>query len=129
MLDTSVLVTNDLSDCPANGLVSGAPGITVALDGHTIDGVGLGAGVLNDGHHEVTVTGGMLREFDVGVLLNPGTADNVVSHFDVELNQEAGVRPRRSPDDPPNALTVDHVHHVYRRFTRLRSLVNRPPGW
>jgi large repetitive protein len=92
VLDTSVLVTNDLSDCPADGLIIGAPGITVALDGHTIDGVGLGTGVLNDGHRGVTITGGTLREFDVGVLLNPGTADNVASHLDVELNQEAGIR-------------------------------------
>jgi hypothetical protein len=41
---------NDLVNCPGDGLVVGAPNITVNLNGHTLDGIGLGAGVRNDGH-------------------------------------------------------------------------------
>ena len=37
-LTRSVKLTADLTDCPADGLVIGAAGITVDLNGHTIDG-------------------------------------------------------------------------------------------
>ncbi|HEX5923678.1 MAG TPA: hypothetical protein VFY45_07585, partial [Baekduia sp.] len=37
-LTHSVRLANDLTDCPADGLVIGADGITVDLNGHTIDG-------------------------------------------------------------------------------------------
>jgi nitrous oxidase accessory protein NosD len=50
----------------------------VALDGHTIDGVGLGTGVLDDGHRGVTVTGGTLREFDVGIRLSGAHSGNLI---------------------------------------------------
>ena len=50
VLTASTLVTNDLSECPADGLVIGAAGIVVDLGGHTVDGVGLGSGVPIDGH-------------------------------------------------------------------------------
>jgi parallel beta-helix repeat protein len=87
----STLVTNDLLDCPGAGIIVGAPGITIDLDGHVIDGVGLEPGILNPGHDAVTITDGHVREFDYGVMLNPGTAGNVVADVRVEVNQEAGI--------------------------------------
>ena len=65
----STLVTNDLAECPGDGLVIGAPRIVLDLGGHTIDGVGLGSGVLNDGFAEVTVRNGTVQDFDHGVEL------------------------------------------------------------
>jgi parallel beta-helix repeat protein len=91
VVTTSVLVANDLTECPEHGLVVGADGITVDLDGHVLDGTGLGAGVLIDGHYDVRVTGGTLREFDVGVHLQGGAGGNALSHLVAELNQDAGV--------------------------------------
>jgi hypothetical protein len=44
---------SDLVDCFPVGLAIGADGITVDLDGHTIDGIGssFGSGVDVNGHH------------------------------------------------------------------------------
>ena len=64
MLTESTLVTNDLSGCLGDGLVVGAPRIIVDLSGHTIDGIGLGAGIRNDEYPSVTVRNGTVQEFD-----------------------------------------------------------------
>jgi Right handed beta helix region len=71
---------SDLVDCPNNGIVIGADGVTLDLNGHTIDGDGkpfaacprrkvCDGGVVSVGHDGVTVRGGSVREFDVGVLI------------------------------------------------------------
>jgi parallel beta-helix repeat protein len=91
ILVQSTLVLNDLIDCGGHGLIVGANGITIDLNGHSIDGVGLDAGILNNGYDSVTITNGSISEFDYGILLNPGTALNVVAGMRLELNQEAGI--------------------------------------
>ncbi len=91
VITTSRLVTNDLLDCLGNGLVIGANGITLDLGGHTIDGTGLGIGILNNGFDSVTITNGIVQEFDFGVQLNDGTAMNIVSNMTLQLNQEAAI--------------------------------------
>ena len=48
-LTQSILLTNDLTNCPDDGLVVGAAGITVDLNGFGIDGIGLGVGIRNNG--------------------------------------------------------------------------------
>lgn len=68
----------DLTDCPSNGIVIGADGITLDLNGHTISGDGklvrrcprkriCDVGVGNDDHTGVTVRGGSVRGFAIGV--------------------------------------------------------------
>ena len=91
VLTQSTLVTNDLSGCPGDGLVVGAPRIIVDLGGHTIDGTGLGGGIRNDGHSEVTVRNGTVQEFDYGVQLLPDTTANLVERLSLRLNQVAAV--------------------------------------
>lgn len=78
----------DLIDCPGNGIVIGADGITLDLGGHTIDGVGsqnlepCQVGIRNGptftstcapstetGHHDVTLRNGIVRQFDAGVVV------------------------------------------------------------
>ena len=87
----SIMLTNDLLDCPGHGLIVGASDITIDLNGHAVDGTGLDAGVLINGHDSVTVTGGQIHEFDFGVMLGAGTSQNVVHGTRVENNQEAGI--------------------------------------
>jgi parallel beta-helix repeat protein len=64
---------SDLEDCPNDGVVIGAAGITLDLNGHRIAGDGkpaaggcCDAGVLNEGFNGVTVEHGSVRGFDLG---------------------------------------------------------------
>ena len=70
VLTRSITLSNDLLGCPGDGLVIGTGGITVDLNGHLVQGTGLGVGVRNPGHHDVTIRGGTIRNFDGGVLLS-----------------------------------------------------------
>ncbi len=92
VLTQSTLVTNDLFDCPGNGLVVGANGITIDLNGHTVDGISLGVGILNNGFDAVAITNGFVQEFDFGVQLNPGTTFNTVSGMALQVNEVAGIQ-------------------------------------
>jgi parallel beta-helix repeat protein len=76
----STKLDRDLVNCPNNGLTIGADNVTLDLNGHVIDGdgaefSGCGAdepcdiGVVGLGHSGVTIKGGTLREFGVGVLV------------------------------------------------------------
>src|SRR5262245_21787719 len=60
---TSIVAGNDLVDCPAGeGLVVGAPKITIDLNGHTIDqdAAFSGIGVLNHGFDGVKLVNGRI---------------------------------------------------------------------
>jgi parallel beta-helix repeat protein len=71
---------SDLIDCPNNGIVIGADGVTLDLNGHRIGGDGTefadcprkqicDGGVVIDGHDRIAVMGGSIREFAVGVVV------------------------------------------------------------
>jgi hypothetical protein len=69
---------SDLVDCPGDGVVIGASGITLDLGGHTIDGTGVGAGgqgVENNGADDVTVSNGRIQEFQAAVLVRLGESN------------------------------------------------------
>ena len=87
---------SDLVDCPEDGIVIGADGITLDLGGHTVDGdgvptehpLGCEAGIANGpwsycprpgeaGHDDVTIRNGTVREFYYGVHIW-GTDRNLV---------------------------------------------------
>ncbi|HZJ06876.1 MAG TPA: DNRLRE domain-containing protein [Nocardioidaceae bacterium] len=99
ILTQSTLVTNNLSGCLGDGLVIGAPRIIVDLDGHTIDGTGLGIGVHNDGYTDVTVRNGTVADFDYGVRLMPESSENVVERLMLRLNQVAAIEVFDAPDN------------------------------
>jgi parallel beta-helix repeat protein len=87
----STLVANDLSECPGDGLVIGAARIVVDLGGYTIDGVGLGMGIRNDGFDGVVVRNGTVQDFDYGVHVQFGAKDNVFEGLTVQHNQITGI--------------------------------------
>jgi large repetitive protein len=62
----SIKLDHDLV-CPGNGLVIGADGIQVDLDGHAITGSGGGVGIDVVGRTNVAVVGGTVRNFAMGV--------------------------------------------------------------
>lgn len=71
---------SDLVNCPGDGAVVGAGGITLDLAGHTIDGtVGSGGRGVDDsaGYDGVTVQGGQIREFGFGVYLKGADGNRV----------------------------------------------------
>jgi parallel beta-helix repeat protein len=77
----STTLDSDLLDCPGDGVVIGAPGITLDLGGHTIDGTGAGSGGqgVDDsaGHDGVTVSGGTIQEFQAAVYLEDADGSRV----------------------------------------------------
>jgi parallel beta-helix repeat protein len=90
----------DLVNCPNNGIVIGANNITLDLNGHRIDGDGAvcppdqevcDSGVDNSaGHNGVTVDGGSVREFPVGVFVL-GARDNRLRDLSSSGNLDFGV--------------------------------------
>jgi parallel beta-helix repeat protein len=99
-------VSNDLVDCPGDGLVIGAANIKLDLGGHTIDGVSTAgsAGIANrGGFANVRVEHGTIRQFGNGVLLL-GATKNRLSHLSVTQNLGSrGIQLQNA-----NANTVDH---------------------
>jgi nitrous oxidase accessory protein NosD len=105
VVTTDVRLTADLLDCAGSGLVVGAPGITIDLAGHLIDGTGSGSGIDNvAGHDDVRITRGTLREFLFGVELFETTAtrvERVAAH-----SNAIGVTVHRSEDVELDRVTA-----------------------
>lgn len=70
-------------ECAAGGLIVGADGIKINLQGHSITGTGTGAGITVIGRTDVSIFGGTIGDFFTGVLIN-NSADIVVK--DAVLN-------------------------------------------
>jgi parallel beta-helix repeat protein len=88
---------SDLVDCPGDGIVIGADGVTLDLNGHTVDGdvdpsdfLGCDTGIVNGrsdncagypgprGHSGVTVKNGAVRQFAFGVQAVAGDANSLL---------------------------------------------------
>ena len=84
VLTQDTRLDSDLLDCPGDGVVIGAGGITLDLGGHTVDGVpgSGGDGVDNSGGYDgVEVRNGEISEFQSGVR-NLGAHDGTVERVD-----------------------------------------------
>ena len=132
-ITTDTTLHSDLLNCPNHGIVIGADGITLDLNGHLIDGDGTPAagcdpqtedcdvGVLNRGHDGVTVTGGSVRQFNVGVLgfrvshnrlLGISSSGN--DYFDILLIRATRslIRNCSGSDSGHGAMFLIFSHHV-----------------
>jgi parallel beta-helix repeat protein len=79
-ITTDTTLHHDLKNCRNNGILIGADGVTLDLNGHLIDGDGTPAsrcnprkefcdvGVGDQGHDRVTVMHGSVREFGIGAV-------------------------------------------------------------
>ena len=67
-----VTLSQDLT-CSGDGLIIGASGIRIDLNGFAIQGAGVGAGVAVTGHTDVIISGGSIRQFAVGIRVNDAT--------------------------------------------------------
>ncbi len=63
--------------CAAGGLIVGADGIKINLQGHSITGARTGVGITVIGRTDVSIFGGTIADFFTGVLIN-NSADIVV---------------------------------------------------
>src|SRR3954467_7575534 len=89
-ITTDTTLHHNLTNCPNNGIVIGANGVTLNLNGHLVDGDGTPAsggdsetelcdvGVVNDGHDGVTVRRGSVREFLYGVFVGRARHNRVL---------------------------------------------------
>jgi parallel beta-helix repeat protein len=74
---------SDLVDCPSNGLLIGADGLTLDLAGHLVDGTFGNVGIPNfAGYDGVTVRNGVIRDFEDGLRIFDAT-ENVVRDLDI----------------------------------------------
>jgi parallel beta-helix repeat protein len=87
IIKQNTTLSSDLVNCGVNGLEIGASNITLDLDGHTIDGDVATAvtGIDNNGHDEVTIKNGIIREFTDGVRLNDADR-NRLNELEVSYN-------------------------------------------
>jgi large repetitive protein len=111
VLTGSTTVGNSLSECE-EGLVIGADNITLDLNGHTIDGKGLGVGVRNDGFDGVTIKNGTVADFDHGVQLNAGTRSNLVETVAADYNEIAGFQVSGDTNTIRNSTALFNGHGV-----------------
>jgi hypothetical protein len=93
VITANTKLTSDLVNCPDTGIVIGADNITLDLNGHVIDGDGIppascppatlcDVGVDNStGHSHVTITGGTIRQFDLGVGVAGGSGAAAADHI------------------------------------------------
>jgi large repetitive protein len=122
-ITTSTVLGNDLRDCPGIGIVIGASGVTLDLNGHTVDGDGVGdfEGIQAIGIDRVTVRNGTVRDFVEGIALLH-TTGAVVSgvalsrhrHVGVFLDDatDAQVRDTRTTDTAFSAVFVTRSRSV-----------------
>lgn len=99
-----------LIDCPGDGLIIGAPGITLNLNHKRITGSGGEgtAGVVVDGVDDVTIRNGTVRNFGFQVFIRQSN-DLLVRHM--TLSGPAGI-----------GIRVDRSNDVEVRYSRIRDL-------
>ena len=73
--------------CAGDGLIVGADGIRVDLNGHSITGSGIGTGIVVVGRTDVTIEGGVVQNFAVAIRLNDATGV-VIRHGEFAGNGE-----------------------------------------
>jgi len=81
------LKLDDDLTCTGDGLIVGADGIRIDLNGYTLSGSGVGAGMVVTGRSNVSISGGTVRNFAVALRVNTST-DLVVKHMEFVANLE-----------------------------------------
>jgi hypothetical protein len=90
-ITTDTKLDGDVADCPGDGIVIGAPNITLDLNGHVVDRRGptdFGAGIRNPGYDGVTIKNGHVQQFSVGLRVE-GASGITVSGLDVHAGDTA----------------------------------------
>lgn len=126
-------LTADIGPCPNNGLIIGADNITLNLNQHHIFGTpntGDGVGVLLTGRSGVTVTGGTVRAFDAGVLIEGGSGNSVDNMAVLDNIGRATAFPPDFPASPaiPGTRAGDGIAIESSRGNRIKGNIVRNNG-
>jgi parallel beta-helix repeat protein len=109
-ITTDTTLDSDLINCPNNGIVIGADNITLDLNGHTIDGDGTPVATCPEGeacdlgvdnlagHDRLTIVGGTIQQFGVGVFVAGGAAHTRLHQLAVSDNTDFGIIVAESTD-------------------------------
>jgi len=77
----STTLSANIGPCPGDGIVIGADGVTVNLNGHTVSGIAAkgngGVGARLRGRTGVTLKNGTITGFDAGVTIDGGSGNTV----------------------------------------------------
>ena len=85
VVTTNVILRTDIVNCSGDGLVVGANGIRIDLNGHQLTGLETpgSVGIRNVGHNGVRIDSskpfGSINEFDVGVLITRASRNTVTN--------------------------------------------------
>jgi hypothetical protein len=105
---TSAVLTVNLG-CPGAGIVVGASGITIDLNGHSIVGTNQDAtGIENDGFDGVKVINGTVNHFKWGILIGSDADRNTVQNVTVRGNTLDGLNAGTGSD----LLTISNVRAI-----------------
>lgn len=88
VITKDTVLSNNLKNCPDDGIVIGDDDVTLDLNGHTVDGTGGDAGVHVDGHTDVTVKNGVVQQFGAGVLVDNGSSGVLVTRITAMRNDD-----------------------------------------
>jgi hypothetical protein len=119
LVTASVVLDRDLS-CAETGLVVASSDVVVDLDGHTIAGSGVGAGVLvSGGAARIEVRDGSVRGFASGVVIEGGGTDADASSQTHDIGiHDLGVSANAGDGI---VVGVDFVHTVALDRNRIRG--------
>lgn len=106
---------SNIGPCASHGIIVGADGVTLDLNGHYVSGVGVPGdgtvGVLVEGRKGVTVTNGTVRDFDAGVAIEGG-ANHTIDAITARNNVGGALSPYGDGiaiNNATNTLVVNSV--------------------
>lgn len=130
-ITTDTKLRGHLLNCPDNGLVIGASGITLNLNGKRITGEGEGLGIVVEGVNDVTIRNGTVRNFGtqihvVGsnrILVRHMTLrDGTVRGMQVTRSEDVEVRHTRMSDFHGSGVSVFSSHNFVLRHSRITDV-------
>jgi parallel beta-helix repeat protein len=106
---------NDVRNCHAIGLIVAADGVTLDLNGHTIDGDGVSdvEGIQVTGHRDVTIRNGIVRDFVEGVAVLSGR-DIVTRDLTLANHRHVGLF-----IDDSRSVVVENIHATHIAFSAV----------
>jgi hypothetical protein len=90
VVTTYALLTQDLT-CAGTGVIVGASGITIDLNGHVLKGNGSAYGIYDNGYDKVAIKNGVVRNFVLGVNAVNSSTNVVVSKVVAAGNTNHGI--------------------------------------